>query len=116
MPKQYQYTCEKHGPWADFHADKRATYDCPACELEQRQRYATLYGREVTLAHLLTVANDATASDTKRRLARNLGDVVATRGLASANGWLEGWWYASGNNSENNHEAWTSLRAILGTA
>jgi hypothetical protein len=114
VPKQYQYTCEKHGPWTDFHADKRATYDCPQCDAEQRQRYASLYGREITLAHLLQIANDPNASQRKQMIARRLGDVVATHGIATANGWLDGWWYSAGNNDPDNNEAWTSLRTILG--
>jgi hypothetical protein len=99
VPKQYQYTCEKHGPWTDFHADKRATYDCPQCDAEQRQRYASLYGREITLAHLLQIANDPNASQRKQMIARR---------------WLDGWWYSAGNNDPDNNEAWTSLRTILG--
>ena len=116
MPKMYEYQCEKHGPWTDQHSDRKATYDCPKCLVERQHHYAILYGRQTTAAQLLVVANDSlTYSATMRRLARQLADVVASNGIPSAQGWLEGWWYASGNNTDENNEAWKSLRVILGT-
>ena len=112
----YQYECEKHGPWTDQHANRRATYDCPNCYTEQQTRYANLYHREVVATQLLIIANTTlTGSDTLRRLANQLADVVATTGTASAQGWLEGWWYSAGNNHPDNNAAWKQLRSVLGT-
>jgi hypothetical protein len=116
VPKTYEYQCEKHGPWTDFHSDRKATYDCPTCLVENQNHYAILYGRQITTTHLLMVANDSlTYTATARRLARQLADVVASNGIPAAQGWLEGWWYASGNSTDENNEAWKALRIILGT-
>jgi len=110
----YQYDCEKHGPWSDQHANRRATYDCPMCDKEQRTRYASLYHREVLATQLLQVSLDPTQSEVTMRLARNLANKVATEGTATATGWLDGWWYASGNNHPDNNAAWKLMRSILG--
>jgi hypothetical protein len=84
--------------------------------VERQRHYAILYGRQTTAAQLLVVANDSlTYTATMRRIARQLADVVASNGIPAAQGWLEGWWYASGNSTDENNEAWKSLRIILGT-
>lgn len=114
MPKTYEYQCEAHGPWTDFHSNKRATYDCPTCYMEQQKRYATLYGREVTATHLLQLSLDLSQNETTMRLARNLAMQVASDGLATARGWLNGWWYVSGNIHADNRAAYELMNAILG--
>lgn len=115
MPKLYEYQCEKHGPWTDQHSTMRATYDCPSCAMEQNERYAQLYHREVVVTQLTLLSLDVTQTEVMMRTARQLAHMTASRGLATAQGWLEGWWYSAGNNHPDNNPAYHALRGVLGS-
>src|SRR4051794_15124445 len=78
VPKTYEYQCEKHGPWVDFHSNLRATYDCPKCATEQNERYAQLYHREVVVTQLTLLSLDVSQTEVMMRTARQLAHMTAS--------------------------------------
>ena len=47
-------------------------------------------------------------------VAERAAEVAATQNTDAALGFVEGWWYASGNRTPGNNEAWRRMRELLG--
>jgi hypothetical protein len=63
---------------------------------------------------LLQLANAPEQTQVGRIIFHRLADRVVSYGLVDARGWLDGWWYASGNRDSHNHAVWMTAKGILG--
>jgi hypothetical protein len=79
-------------------------------------------GQLLRLADYVIVAkadgSDEAEAELVSHVIRSAAEQAAVRGTDFALGWVDGWWYATGNKStsdgSSNNETWRQIRLVLG--